>query len=269
MSGVLEHLRLYARYVAVSVRSQLQYRTSVILLALGHLMTTGLEFFSVWALFERFGTIAGWTLPEVALLYGMANVAFSIAEAAGRGFDIFDQEVKSGEFDRVLLRPRGTAFQVGARHFQLHRVGRLLQGLFVLAYAMLTVEVAWSLPQLGLVLAAIAAGACLFVGIFVLQATLAFWTIESLEIVNTVTYGGVELTQYPLSIYTDGFQRFFTYVLPLAFLNYVPAMALLDRPSVVGPPWLAWASPLVGIVFLLACLQIWSLGVRHYQSTGS
>ena len=260
---------LYFRYIGMSLRVQMQYRASVTMYACGNLLTTGLEFFAIWALFERFGQIRGWTLAEVALLYGMANLAFALAEIFARGFKIFDQMVKSGDFDRLLLRPRSTAFQVGAQHIDLMRVGRLVQAIAVLGYAIATLEVDWSVAEALLAALAILGGACTFSGLFVLYGTLSFWTVEGLEIANTVTYGGVETTQYPLSIYTDGFRRFFTYVIPLAFLNYIPALAILDRPLDGIPAWLPWLSPGVGFAFAAASLVIWRVGVRHYRSTGS
>ena len=260
---------LYLRYIGMSLRAQLQYRASVTMYACGNLLTTGLEFFAIWALFERFGQIQGWTLAEIALLYGMANVAFALAEIFARGFKVFDQMVKSGDFDRLLLRPRSTAFQVGAHHIDLIRLGRLVQGITVLAYAIATLPVDWSVAEALLLAAAIFGGACTFSGLFILYGTLSFWTVEGLEIANTVTYGGVETTQYPLSIYADGFRRFFTYVIPLAFLNYIPAVAILDRPHDGIPRWLPWLSPGVGLGFGLLSLVIWRVGVRHYRSTGS
>ncbi len=266
---MLEHLRLYARYFSLSARSQLQYRASVAMLTVGHLLVTGVEFFGLWALFDRFGHLQGWTLAEVAMLYGMANVAFAIAEAAGRGFKSFGQMVRSGDFDRILLRPRGTAFQVGAQQFELVRLGRVIQGAAVLGYAVIELELWTTGPRLLLMLSAIAGGACVFTGLFILQATVAFWTVESLEVFASVTYGGVETAQYPLSIYHEDFRKFFTYVIPLAFVNYVPGLAVLGRPERFGPEWLAWASPLFGLAFLVVCLGVWRIGVRHYQSTGS
>ena len=96
------------------------------------------------------------------------------------------------------------------------------------------------------------------------------WTTESLEIVNTVTYGGVETVQYPLAIYRSWFRRFFTFVVPLACINYFPALAILDRADPYGgPAFMGWAAPAVGLGFLLVTLQIWQIGVRHYRSTGS
>jgi viologen exporter family transport system permease protein len=265
-----DSLRLYARWLGVSVKSQMQYRASFLMLAGAQFLVTGMEFVGVWMLFQRFGSLRGWSLAEVALLYGMVNVAFALADGFGRGFDIFPNMVKSGDFDRLLLRPRGTAFQVAAQELQLMRIGRFLQGLAVLLWAAAALDVAWSLPKLAFLVAAILGGACLFYGLFVLQATLAFWTIETLEIMNTVTYGGVETAQYPMAIYRPWFRRFFTLVIPLVCVNYLPAHALLGRPDSLGtPPALQWAAPLAGVLFLALALQVWKLGVRHYCSTGS
>ncbi len=265
-----ESLSLYLGYVSLSVRSQLQYRASTVLLALGNLVVTGVEFLGLWALFDRFGRIQGFSLPEVALLYGMANVSMALAEAFTRGFDHFDQLVKSGEFDRLLLRPRGTAFQVVAQDLQLLRLGRLAQGLVVLAWATSRLDVVWSIGPAALLVAAVLGGACLLSGLFVLQATLAFWTVESLEIMNTLTYGGVETAQYPLPIYDRWFRDFFTFVVPLACLNYFPHLAIANVEDPLGTPAVvAWLSPLAGPVFLAVSLAAWRVGVRHYRSTGS
>ena len=69
-------LRLYLRYTGISLRGQMQYPASFLMLTLGHLLVTGAEFFGIWALLLRFGNVRGWTLPEVALFYGIVNVAF-------------------------------------------------------------------------------------------------------------------------------------------------------------------------------------------------
>ncbi len=263
-------LHLYLRYISASVRSQLQYRASFVLMTLAHLGMTGVEFVAIWALFDRFGSVRGWALPEVALFYGIANVAFAIADAVSRGFDMFGNTVKSGEFDRLLLRPCHTALQLAGQELTLRRIGRLTQGLLVLLWGSATVGIAWSPAKFGLVVFAIVGGACLFTGLLVLQATLAFWTTETLEIVNTVTYGGVQTAQYPLTIYEPWFRRFFTFVVPLATMNYFPMLAILGRADPLGTPCLFhWLTPGIGILFLLATLRIWEIGVRHYRSTGS
>jgi ABC-2 type transport system permease protein len=266
----MDSFRLYLHYVRVAVRSQMQYRASFLMLALAHFLTIGTEFFAVWMLFDRFNQLQGWSLAEVALFFGMVNTAFALSEAMARGFDHFGDMVKSGGFDRFLVRPRSTALQVSVREWQLMRLGRFAQGLLVLVLAFLWLDVSWTLAKIGLLAAAIIGGACLFSGIFVIQATTTFWTTETLEIFATVTYGGNETAEYPLSIYRRWFRRFFIYVVPLACISYFPALAILDRKDALGSPrWFQYLSPSVGLFFLVASLQVWKLGVRHYRSTGS
>jgi len=263
-------LRLYGRYVSISMRSQMQYRASFIMYTVAHFLTTAIEFAAIWVLFDHFGSIGQWALPEVALFYGMVNMGFATAEAVARGFDTFAGLVKSGEFDRILLRPRSTALQVAGRDMQLLRIGRFSQGLFVMLWAASRLDVHWTLPRVGMVAFAIVGGAALFSGLFVLQGTMCFWTIESLELMNTMTYGGVETTQYPLTIYRVWFRRFFTFVVPLACVTYFPALAVLGRPDPLGTSLVFQVlSPLVGVAFLAVCLRVWGFGVRHYRSTGS
>jgi ABC-2 type transport system permease protein len=263
-------VRLYFRYVGFSIRSQMQYRASSLLHFFGQLAITGIEFLAMWALFDRFGQVKGFTLPEVAMLYGMANVSMALAEAIVRGFDTFENMVKTGEFDRVLLRPRSTALQILALELQLTRFGRMLQGLVVLVWAAASMDVAWTAPKIALLTASVLSGACIFGGLFILRGAASFWTIESLEIFATVTYGGVETAQYPIVIYAKPLRRFFTYIIPLACMNYFPSLAITGAADPLGsPPWLPWVCPLVGFVFLILSLQVWEIGVRHYRSTGS
>ena len=267
---MLDTLYLYGRYLSISVRSQMQYRASFVMLSLGYMVTTGLEFVAILVLFDRFGTLAGWTLHEVAFIYGVVNISFAFADAASRGFDTFGTMVKSGDFDRLLTRPRSTALQLAGQELTLRRVGRFAQGLIVLVWASVGLELDWSAIKFGLLLSTMVGGACLFVGLIVLQATLAFWTTETLEIMNTVTYGGVETTQYPISIYTPWFRRFFTFGVPLACVSYFPSLAIIGVSDPLGSPvWFRYACPLIGVVFLVVALQVWKFGERHYLSTGS
>ena len=268
---MLDAIRLYFRYAGISVRGQMQYRASFLMQALGHFLTTCIEILGIWVLFDRFGSLRDWQLAEVALFYGLINVAFALSECFGRGFDTFANMVKSGDFDRLLLRPRSAALQVAAREIQLFRVGRFAQGLIVLIWSAAALNVHWTLARVALTVFAVVGGACMFVGLFVLQATLAFWTTETLEMMNTVTYGGGETGQYPIAIYRPWFRKFFTFVVPLACISYFPALAILDRTDRVDASgaWFHWWAPLIGVLFLAVSFQIWRFGVRHYRSTGS
>jgi ABC-2 type transport system permease protein len=263
-------LRLYLRYAGVSIRSQLQYRASLIMQSAGAFLVTGVEVLAVWALFARFGNVRGWTLPETALFYGMISIAWALSDALGRGLEVFGAMVKDGELDRLLLRPRGTVLQLLGHELTMRRVGRLAQGGVVLAYALASPAIAWSAPKVLLVPAAIAGAICTFLGLLVLQATSAFWTTETLEVWNAFTYGGVTMGQYPLPIYRSWFRGLFLYAIPLGCTIYLPGVAILGRADPLGTPELVqWLAPLAGPAFLALALALWRIGLRHYRSTGS
>jgi ABC-2 type transport system permease protein len=263
-------LRLYSRLVAVSMRAQMQYRSSFVMLTIGDFVTTGIEIIAIWALFDRFHYVQGWSFNEIALFYGSAGLAFAVADAFSAGFDKFSNLIKGGDFDRLLLRPRSTALQLAGQELTLRRIGRFSQAFLVFGYAVSVLDINWSAQQILLVLASIIGGSATFYAIIVLHATMTFWTTEGLEITNAAVYGGVETIRYPLDIYQDWFRKLFTFVIPLACVNYYPMLAVLGKIQPGNSTYiLSWLSPIVGLMFLLLSLRVWLFGVRHYTSTGS
>jgi ABC-2 type transport system permease protein len=268
---VRDALALYGRMIGLSIRGQMQYRASFLLMSFGHFVTTGVEMFGIWALFDRFGGLTPWTLPQVAFFYGVVNISFAFTDALARGFDLFGaQFVKTGNFDRLLLRPRSTVLQLAGHEFTLFRVGRLLQGTIVLVWACHELSIDWNAARVALLLFTLLATFLFFYGLVILGAVMSFWTTESLEIMNMLTYGGVETAQYPMAIYQKYFQRFFTFVVPLAMVTYFPILAILDIPDPLGTTrTMQSIAPAAGFAFFGASLLMWRVGVRHYTSTGS
>jgi ABC-2 type transport system permease protein len=262
---------MYGRYIRASLRSQLQYPGSFLLTSVGAFVATGADFVALWALFARFRQIRGWNFGEVALFYAVIGTSFAIADGLIRGFDVFGpQFVKTGDFDRLLVRPRSTVLQLLGHELRLTRLGRVAQALVVWAIAVHLTSVSWTWFAWTTLLFAVLGGIALFAGILILQATLAFWTVESLEIANTLTYGGVEAAQYPLDVYAHWFRNFLTFVVPLACVSYFPVAAVLGRGEHTGvTAWLLPLTPALGFVFLALSLWVWRFGVRHYTSTGS
>ncbi|HEX5690212.1 MAG TPA: ABC-2 family transporter protein, partial [Roseiflexaceae bacterium] len=135
---------LYFRLIGARIRAQMQYRVSFWVELLGFALVTGIEFATIAILLSRFNAIGGWTLDEVALLYGMTAIALSLAEMITRGFDApFEAMMARGTFDGVLIRPLGAFFQILASEFQLRRLGRTLQGAVILIYACSRLPIVW------------------------------------------------------------------------------------------------------------------------------
>lgn len=261
-------MKLYSKYIGMLLKAQMEYRSSFLLLSVGQFFVPFFVFAGMYFLFEQFGQIRGWTFYETALCFAVIHMAFAVSECFARGFDSFSSMVVSGEFDRILLRPRTTVLQVLGSRFEFSRVGRLAQSLAVLGWAVWKLPVDWTPFKSAVLVLMVASGICIFTGIFILAATLSFWTIQGLEIANIFTDGGKELAQYPINIYQKWAARFFTFIIPFGCSNYLPLLYILDRTGESSALIYALA-PLGGMVFLLPCLLVWRIGVRHYRSTGS
>jgi len=170
-----------------------------------------------------------------------------------------------------LLRPVGSFMQVLGSDFRLRRLGRITQGgmTFVIALRLLP-GLHWTAAKVVALLIGIASGSVMFMCVLVLGATLCFWTVETTELINILSYGGRDMLSYPLTIYHRLMQRFFLFVIPLAFGSFVPACYLLGKPLPFGLPGeIVFAAPLLALAFAMVSRVIWQFGVRHYQSTGS
>src|SRR5919199_1138 len=159
---------------------------------------------------------------------------------------------------------------IGQRAFALRRVGRIAQSVLVLVIALRLLAVEWTADKVVLVAVALISGTVIYFAIFVLGATFCFWTVQAKEATHVFTYGGDGLASYPLDIYRGSVRRFFTFVVPLAFVNYEPALYVLGRPDPLGLPDVArLLSPVAALAMAALAWLGWQQGVRHYQSTGS
>ncbi|MCX4762450.1 ABC transporter permease [Streptomyces sp. NBC_01275] len=252
------------------IRSTMAYRVSFAITAFGALLVTGLDFVAILLMFSRVDALGGYALPEVALLYGLSATAFGLADLAIGSMDRLGRRLRDGTLDVLLVRPAPVLAQMAADRFALRRLGRITQGALVLGYALANVDVDWTVPKLLLLPVTVVSGGAIFGAVFVAGAAFQFVAQDSAEAQSAFTYGGQTLLQYPPTVFGKELVRGVTFVLPLAFVNWVPAAYVLGRPYPLGlPEWTAFAPPLVAVASCALAGLAWRAGLRSYRSTGS
>jgi ABC-2 type transport system permease protein len=267
---VAELFGIYRRLVAARIRSQLQYRLSFALNLFGMAVITFLDFAVILVLFEQIDALGDWSVAEVALLYAISAMSFALTDLAIGHLDLLPRMIREGDLDQVLVRPLGSLFQVIASDFQLRRLGKFLQGLVVLIVAVTQLDLDWTAARAGMLVLGVVGGAAIFAGVWIGLATVAFWLIDSIEVVNAFTYGGNFLAQYPINIFGPWLRRLVLFVVPVSFVSYFPALYVLDKEDPLGlPSALQFASPLVAVVTCVGGALLWRNAVRHYRSVGA
>jgi ABC-2 type transport system permease protein len=266
---VVELLRIYRLLIGARVRAQLEYRLSAALQLVGAGLLTLIDFVAIAVIFTNVPQLGEWTVAEVALLYALSTIAFAFTDLAIGHLDLFPQMIREGTFDQILVRPLPSLFQVVASDFAVRRVGKVLQGIAVLTYALVALDVDWTLGRVVAIPIAIAAGAVIYGAVWVALATITFWIIDAIEVVNAFTYGGSFLSQYPIGIFARWLRGLVVFVVPLAFVAYFPALYVLDREDTLGlPETFQYLSPVVAVLAVLVSAAIWRNAVRHYRSAG-
>ncbi|MDQ0684114.1 ABC-2 type transport system permease protein [Streptomyces achromogenes] len=266
----MEGLRAYRLIAGMWVRSTLTYRVSFAVTVLTGLLVTGLDFVAILLMFSRVEVLGGYALPEIALLYGLSATSFGVADLAIGSAGRLGTRVRDGTLDMLLVRPAPVLAQAAADRFALRRVARIMQGGLVLGWALVSLDVAWTPVKVLLVPVMLVCGGVIFSAVFVAGAAFQFVAQDAAEVQHAFTYGGQTLLQYPPTVFGKELVRSVTFVLPLAFVNWVPAAYVLGRPYPLGlPGWAAFASPVAALACAAAAGLAWRVGLRSYRSTGS
>ncbi|MFG3217142.1 ABC transporter permease [Streptomyces sp. NPDC048185] len=263
-------LRAYGLIAGMWIRSTMAYRASFALTTLANFAVTVLDFVAILLMFSRVDALGGYTLPEVAFLYGLSAVSFGLADLAIGSMERLGRRVRDGTLDTLLVRPVPVLAQVAADRFALRRLGRVTQGALVLGYALVVLDIDWSAAKLLLMPVMLVSDAGIFGAVFVAAAAFQFVAQDASEVSNAFTYGGTTMLQYPPTVFAQELVRGVTFVVPLAFVNWLPASRVLERPYPLAlPGWVAFTPPLVAVACCALAGLAWRAGLRSYRSTGS
>ena len=258
-------MSIYLKYASISIRSQLQYKASFIMNLLSNFLVFFTYYFTIICLFDKFSNVKGFKMYEVLFIFSIVQFGFSFCETFFRGVDLFDDLIVSGNFDRLLLRPRGILLQIFCQEICLAKLGRLIHAIIIFVIAILNLDIIWSIENIITILFMVISSIVLYMAIFILTAAYCFFTVKALEIRNLILYGSRELAQYPIGIFKSKIVMFFTYIIPFGFVNYYPLLFVLGKTN----NKLLIISPLLTVVYLLISIVIFYRGLKRYSSVGS
>ena len=262
-------LRPYLAVLSSRMRSQQAYPLSFAADLLSSLLIGLVEFAEVWVIYDNVPVLGGVNLRGMLLLFGLSSLSFAVAQIMVGHTDTLPTYIRMGTLDAFHLRPQPLLLQLITSDISLRRLARAAVAFTVLIIGLWANPIAWRPATVTLLLVSIGSGIAIFTGLFVAAAGLQFFLVDGSELTNSFTYGGNFASQQPTSVFGAPLKVLFGFAVPMAFVAYLPTIALLDRPGTAWlPPYLAWFSPLAALWVWGLALCCWSVGVRHYQGGG-
>lgn len=265
VQSLRRYASLYVAFLGQHFKVLMEYRLNFIIGAVSTVSLQMASILTIWVIMSQIPSLNGWTLNEILLIYGLLTLSKSLNHMfADNLWTIGNQYIRSGNFDRFLLRPIDPLFHLLADRFCQDGVGNFLVGLFLVIGSTSAQGIVWTLPNLLYIIVAVISGGLIFFALNLATAVSAFWIVNSVPTTRAV-YETHWFAQFPLTIYPRAVGILMTWLIPYGFASFYPASQLLGRD--IGA--LAWIGPFVAVVAVLLAYRLWRFGLRHYVGTGS
>lgn len=260
------HLALLLAYFAQYAKVRVSYRADFLIGLATSIAATVCSFGFVFVLFSNVPRLADWRFEEVLFLYGFSLIPFGLFNILSLNlYEFGSTYIIEGKFDRVLLRPIASLFQVLFETFRIESFHEVVMGLLVVSWAARRLGIHWRVGDTALLLFFGLCGGVIYIGVFLLLSTVAFWFEDRIGI-HPPAWNLLAFGRYPLSIYSGFIQFFLSWIIPFGFATFYPSVRLLNRAEFRSYAPLV---PAVAAASLGLALFAWGRGVRHYASTGS
>jgi ABC-2 type transport system permease protein len=252
----------------VSIKNRLGFGRAFLYECLAQTLWWFLEAAGFWVILSRFGSIGGWTMPEVFLLFSVGGVVWGIGGGfVARGNTAVGWCFDTGFIDIGLTKPVDFYASFMAGNVNPSHFPRIILSIALMIYCMS--HVATPLPAArivlfvvgilgGILLCAAMYTACGAMGFRVARGESVMYLVSTLSRVNP----------YPIHIFPRILQATVTFVVPFALATYYPTRYLI-RNDVPGGGLLMPATLVIGFLVFFAAYKFWMSGLEHYQSTGN
>lgn len=205
----------------------------------------------------------GWTFDQILLFQAMVLLITGIRDTIfGNVRIVFENELKSGNLDQILLFPVPSLGSVMVMGFQFNSLPMVFAGLFSLGYSIYRLQMTLQWWNWGLFLLLVVVGIIFHMAIIIIHCSLAFRFIN-IEKMRELGDRLISFGSYPAEIFSGLTRMAYLIFVPIATFIYFPVQALLGRLNLIC---------LIGVGFSLAtffgAIKFWDSQFKKYTGAG-
>lgn len=269
---VKRYWRLYKVLIAQFFKVVLQSKVDFLMGLFGFFLSQFMGIAFLYLVFEQIPSLQGWTLDQLIFIYGFAQIPRGIDHLFTDNIWLLAWRlVVTGNFDRYLLRPMNLFFQVISEKLQPDALGELLVGSILIIWCLMKGIVVVDGIHIVLFFVSIIAGAVIYTAVKLFFASLAFWLKSSSPFLQ-VAYEMANFAKYPTEIYAKGIRFIITWIIPFAFVAYLPASYFLGVEGTLGAGGnggVIAMECIIAAVFWVVAYALFRKGTSIYESAGN
>ncbi len=257
---------IFWQYLGQYAKTRMSYKADFLIALFTSILATIAGYGFVLVLFTRIPSLKGWSFNEILFIYGFSLIPMGLFNIVSLNlYEFGDTYIVEGKFDRVLLRPVYSLFQILFENFRLESIQEIVIGFFVVSYCAARLGIRWSAANLILFPMLVFSGAVIYVSVFVILTSVNFWFEDRIGLSPPV-YNMIAFGRYPITIYNTFIQFVLSWIIPFAFASFYPTVRFLGRREFSREFELV---PVVAALLAILAVCCWNAGVRQYKSTGS
>lgn len=257
MKRIRSELRFLKALAGVNLASAMEYRASFISQIVGMLVNNSI-YTVFWVIFfEQFGTVRGYQVRDIFLLYAVVAAGFGLAFIfAGNTSHNLAYLIAQGRLDYYLVFPRTLLLHVVFSRMLVSGIGDVSFGLIAYLFTG-----RFHPLEIALFLAAVVLVALIFASYSIIGGSLAFYMGNAQYASQQATNSMLVFAMYPNTLFS-GLSRFMLYtILPSAFVGAVPVQIIQGRDGALLLILLG-----VAVTMWAIATTVFYVGLRRYES---
>ena len=260
MNQFLDTIRFIPKLIGVSLKASFAKRTAFCI-EIAFMIVNNTIYFSIWwFFFRKIGSINGWDVHDLGLLFAHLTGSVGFALGFGGGIQHIAERISKARLDSILTQPKPVLLQLLGSQSRPSGWGDLACALFFFWFF---VEGITPVKIIMFTINTIT-GAGVLLACGIVLSSLAFWLQNTHRFIRQIFEFIITLAGYPPQIFVGWFKFVLFTIIPAGFISFLPTTVVQSER------WDLLALQIVGcLLYMSLAVMIFNRGLSRYESGNS
>ncbi|WP_064580096.1 ABC transporter permease [Streptobacillus moniliformis] len=261
----MRYINLFCKYFSLNIKGLKSYGTDFYIGIFAMMIKNISSLFMLFFLYTLVPKLDGWSFYELLHLYSLSTMGFAMWRSLFMNTLNISYYVRNGILERFLVKPVNPLFQIFMEGFDDDAWGDLIIGILINIICIYQLKLSWYTLIFSIILSFF--GSLIFASFSILGSIISLKTVGVSDF-SDIPYLIYEFMKYPVTIYGNVLVAIFTYILPVAWISFIPSHIFIENNFLNSLIILLISIGVSLIFFCISCLVFLNY-LKSYTSTGT